>query len=52
MGLRAWEARDVVVAAVVLMLALMVVAVSWGREIDGTAHEVDAPDRAGGPRAA
>jgi hypothetical protein len=36
------------VAAVVLTLALLVVAVWWGREIVGTAHEADAPDRAGG----
>lgn len=40
------------VAAVVLALALLVVAVSWGREIDGTAHEADDPDRVSGSRVA
>jgi hypothetical protein len=40
------------VTAIVLALALPVVAVSWGREIDGSAHEASDPDRAGGSRAA
>jgi hypothetical protein len=52
MGHRACEARGMFVAAVVLALALLVVAVSWGREIDGTAHGTDDPDRVSGSRAA
>ena len=52
MGPGAWEAPRMFVAAVVVALALLAVAVSWGREIDDTAHDAADAERITGPRAA
>jgi hypothetical protein len=40
------------VAAIVLALALLVVAVSWGQEIDDSASDAADPDHVTGSRAA
>jgi hypothetical protein len=40
------------VAAIVLALALLVVAVSWGREIDDSAHDAGETNHVPGSRAA
>jgi hypothetical protein len=51
-ALPAWEARWMLVAAVVLALALLVVAVSWGREMDDAAEDTVDADPVSPPRAA
>jgi hypothetical protein len=51
-GRRACEAPHVIVAAVVLALALLVLAVSWGREMDDAAPDVADRDRGPDPRSA
>ena len=51
-ALGAWEATWMLVAAVVLALALLVVAVSWGREVDDAAEDTVDADPVSPPRAA
>jgi hypothetical protein len=48
----AWEASCMLVAAVVLALALLVVAVSWGREMDDAAEDTVDADPVSPPKAA